>query len=260
MAGLGYLAEQTHRLDEARTWYEKAAKLAPDDFLVQYLYANNLIEDPGPDSLRQARAALSKAVQLRPDFGEAWARLGYTYQSEETLPAEAVRAMETAYRLLPSRMDVAHNLAVVYARSGERGKAEALIEGVLAARGEAEMVESAREALLDEDYFRAEELIGKQKLEEALPLLQQIRAKTARETRRANLTARIGEIEAALSFNRFVDRYNQAVTLANRGDFRGAVAILEPLVETTENPAQAEQARRLLDMLRGPEKKGGGTR
>jgi len=260
LAGLGYLEELADRPLQARPWYEKAAKAAPDDFLVQVLYARNLMEDPGPDSLRQARAALSKAVQLRPDFGEAWARLGYTYQSDETLPPEAVQVLETAYRLLPSRMDVAHNLAVVYARTGERRKAEALIEGVLVPRAEPEMVESAREALLDEDYIRAEELVGQQRLEEALPLFEQIRAKTTRESRRASLTARIGEIHAAQSFNRFVDRYNQAVALANQGDLRSAVAILEPLVETTENPEQAEQARRLLTRLKEPEKKRGGAR
>ena len=111
LAGLGFLAERAGRPAEARPYYEKAAKLAPDDFLVQYLYAKNLIDDPGPDSLRLARAALTRAVALRPDFGEAWARLGYTYQSEEELPPEAVQALETAHRLLPSRMDVAHNLA-----------------------------------------------------------------------------------------------------------------------------------------------------
>jgi tetratricopeptide (TPR) repeat protein len=259
LAGLGYLEELAERPQEARTWYAKASKLAPDDFLVQYLYATNLMESPGPDSLRQARAALSKAVQLRPDFGEAWARLGYTYQSDETLPAEAVQVLETAHRLLPSRMDVAHNLAVVYARTGERQKAEALIAVVLASRAEPEMVESAREALLDEDYIRAEELVGAQRLEEALPLLEQIRTKTTRETRRATLTARIAEVRAALAFNRFVDLYNQAVALANKGDVRGAVAILEPLVETTENPAQAEQARRLLDRLKEPERKRSGS-
>jgi Flp pilus assembly protein TadD len=260
LAGLGYLEELAGRTQAARSWYEKAAKLAPDDFLVQYLYAKNLMEDPGPDSLRQARTALSKAVQLRPDFGEAWARLGYTYQSDEALPAEAIQALETAHRLLPSRMDVAHNLAVAYARTGERRKAEALIAGVLAAGGETEMAESAREALIDEDYIRAEKLVGEQKLEEALPLLQQIRAKTTRETRRATLTARIGEIQAALAFNRFVDRYNQAVALANQGDVRGAIAILEPLVQTTAESFQIEQARRLLDRLKEPEKKSGGSR
>src|SRR6185295_13038472 len=245
MAGLGLLAERSGKPQEARTWYEKAARLAPDHFLVQYLYARNLVEDPGPDSLRQARAALAKAVKLRPDYGEAWARLGYTYQSEEALPAEALQAMETAHRLLPSRLDVAHNLAVVYARLGERQKAEALIERVLVPAGDAEMIESAREALLDEDYLHAEQLIGEQKLEEALPLLEQIRAKTTRETRRATLAARMREIRETLDFNHFVDRYNQAVALANRGDVRGAVTILEPLVAETQNPTQADQARRL---------------
>jgi tetratricopeptide (TPR) repeat protein len=260
MAGLGYLEQLAGRHQEAGTWYAKAAKLAPESFLVQYLYGINLLEDPGPDSLRHARGALSKAVQLRPDFGEAWARLGYTYQSDENLPAEAVQSLETAHRLLPSRMDVAHNLAVVYARSGERQKAEALIAGVLAPRAEPEIVESAREALLDEDYIQAEALIGEQKLEAALPLLEEIRAKTTRETRRTTLTARIEEIQGTLRFNAFVSRYNAAVDLANRGDVRGAVNILEPLAETTENPVQAEQARRLLDRLSEPEKKRSGSR
>ena len=126
---------------------------------MQYLYAANLIDDPGPDSLRQARAALTRAVALRPDFGEAWARLGYTYQGEEELPAEAIQALETAHRLLPSRIDVAHNLALAYARTGQTGKAEELIERVLVPQAPPEQIESAREALLDEEHRRAEELI-----------------------------------------------------------------------------------------------------
>ena len=260
LAGLGYLEELAERPQAARTWYEKAAKLAPDDFLVQFLYARNLMEEPGPDTLHQARAALTKAVQLRPDFGEAWARLGYTYQSEDPMPAEAVQVLETAHRLMPSRMDIAHNLAIVYARTGERQKAEALIEGVLAPRAEPELVKNAREALLDEDYIRAENLIGEQKLDQALPLLEQIRAKTTQEKRRVDLTTRIDEIRTALSFNQFVERYNQAVALANKGDLHGAIAILEPLAQTTQDPAQADQARTLLDKLREPEKKRAGSR
>jgi tetratricopeptide (TPR) repeat protein len=259
MAGLGLLAERNGRPEEARTWYAKAARLAPDHFLVQYLYARNQMADPAADSLRLARAALARTVQLRPDYGEAWARLGYTYQSEETVPAEAVQALETAHRLLPSRLDVSHNLAVVYARMGERRKAEELIEHVLVPAGDAEMVESAREALLDEDYLRAEQLMGEQKLEEALPLLEQIRAKTTREERRADLARRMREVQETIDFNRFVDRYNQAVALANRGDVRGAVAILEPLVAETRNATQADQARRLLEQLKTPERKRAGS-
>jgi len=258
-AGLGYLEELANRPAEARAWYEKAAKLAPDDFLVQYLYARNLLEDPRPDSLRLARASLSKAVQLRPDFGEAWARLGYTYQVEEELTPEAIQAMETAHRLLPSRMDVAHNLAIAYARTGQEQKAEALIEGVLAPRAEPELVANAREALLDQDYIRAEDLVDGEKLEEAIPLLEKIRARTSRESRRAEMAARIAEIREAQNFNHFVDRYNEAVALANKGDVKGAVAILEPLVEATRDPVQVERARTLIQRLKGPEKKRAGS-
>ncbi len=256
LAGLGFLAERAERPAEARPYYEKAAKLAPDDFLVQYLYAVNLTDDPGPGSLRQARAALIRAVALRPDFGEAWARLGYTYQGEEALPAEAVQALETAHRLLPSRTDVAHNLAAAYARTGQPGKAEELIERVLVPQAQPELIESAREALLDEEHRRAEELIDDQKYAEALNLLQQVKAKTSRPARRDQLEQRIDEIQRTLNFNAFVERYNQALDLANHGNVKDAVAMLEPLLATTRDPAQVERARTLIERLRPPKKKG----
>lgn len=260
MAGLGHLEELAGRPEAARPWYEKAAQLAPEDFFVQYRYAVNLIEDPGPDSLEKARAALNKAVRLRPDIGEAWARLGYTYQANDELPPEALQAMETAYRLLPSRMDVAHNLAIAYARAGQREKAEALIENVLVPRAEPEMIANAREALVDEDYAHAEDLVAEGKLDEALPILQQLRDRTSLTSRKTEITARITEIHEAQSFNRFVDGYNQAIELANRGDVRGAIAILEPLIETTQDPTQVERARSLVQRLKGPEKKRPGAK
>ncbi len=255
MAGLGHLEELAGRLEAARPLYEKAAQLAPDDFLVQYRYAMNLFEEPGADFLQKARAALTKAVHLRPDIGEAWARLGYTYQAADELSPKALEAMETAYRLLPSRMDVAHNLAIAYARTGHPDKAEALIEDVLVPRAEPEMITNAREALVDEDYARAENLINEGKLDEALPILEQIRERTSLSSRKAEITGRITEIREAQSFNRFVDSYNQAVLLANQGDVKGAIAILEPLIETTQDPTQVERARSLVQRLKGSEKK-----
>lgn len=255
LAGLGFLAERAGRTDEARSYYEKAAQLAPDDIRVQYLYADNLITHPGPDSLRKARAALSRAVALRPDFGEAWARLGYTYQAEERLPPEAVQALETAHRLLPSRMDVAHNLSLAYARTGQTAKAEELIERVLVPRATPEEIASAREGLLDEEHRRAEELVDAQKLTEALSALAAVKAKTSLPQRRAEIDRQIEEIRHTLSFNAFVESYNRAVELANRGKVQEAVAILEPLLQTTEDPMQAERARSLLERLKPVRKK-----
>jgi tetratricopeptide (TPR) repeat protein len=249
-AGLGFLRELAGRPEEARPFYEKAVRLAPDDFLVQFLYGRDLLENGGEDSLVKARAAFKKVVLLRPDYGDGWARLGYTYQSEDELTPEAVQALETAHQFLPSRPDVAHNLAVAYARTGQRQKAEDLIEKVLVPQGKPEMVENAREALLDEDHARAEDLIGEGKLTEALALLERTRAKTKSDIRRQNLTHRIDEVRHVQSYNQFVDRFNEAVALANKGDVKGAVAILEPLAEATEDPMQAQKAKDLLERLR----------
>ncbi|MEA2601012.1 MAG: hypothetical protein QOF89_2004 [Acidobacteriota bacterium] len=250
LGGLGYLAERANHPQEARSWYEKAVKLAPDDFVVQYRYARNLLEDPGPDSLRAARAALARVVALRPDFGEAWASLGYTYQSDEWVDENAIHALETARRLLPSRLDVAHNLALAYARTGHRQQAQELIDRVLAPQADPDMVTNVREALLDEDYRHAEDLVNQEKLAEALPLLEQVRDATRLPERRRTLELRIDEIHKVLDFNHFVEQYNQAVDRANHGDVQGAVAILEPLAGTVRDPNQAEQARTLLQRLR----------
>ncbi len=255
LTGLGVLAGQASRPAEARSYYEQGARLAPDSVLAQYLYAESLIADPGPDSLRLARGALSRAVAARPDFGEAWAQLGYTYQAEDELPPEAVRSLETAHRLLPSRMDVAHNLALVYARTGQTARAEELIERVLIPQATPEQVENVREALLDEERRRAEELIDTQKLAEALPLLEAVKARTSRPQRRDELAKRIEEIRHVLNFNDFVERYNQAVELASRGKVQEATAILKPLLETTQDPLQVERARSLLEHLRPVKRK-----
>jgi len=51
-----------------------------------------------------------------------------------------------------------------------------------------------------------------------------------------------------------------AVSLANKGDVQGAIAVLEPLIETTRDPMQVERARSLIQRLKGPEKKRAGSR
>jgi tetratricopeptide (TPR) repeat protein len=258
LAGLGQLAERAGKAAEARAFYEKAAPLAPADPTVQFLLARSLLADPAADSLRRARAALQKVVATSPDFGEAWASLGYTWQAEEDLGPEAVTALEAAHRLLPARMDVAHNLALAYARTGREPKAGELIERVLVPGGATpEEIESARDALLDEEQRRAEELIEADRTAEAVTLLQAVSARTTSPARREAIAGRLEEIRRRQSFNVFVERYNQAVELANQGDVKGAAALLEPLLSTTLDPMQTERARALLERLRPPARKGG---
>ncbi len=145
-------------LDCSRTWpvtlrtprpfYEKAAKLAPDDFLVQYRYAQNLLDDPRPDSLRAARVALNRAVALRPDFGEAWARLGYTTRPRNRWTRRPSRSWRRPTACCPRAWTSPTISPLAYARTGQRDQAAELIEHVLAPQADPDEVLSAREALL----------------------------------------------------------------------------------------------------------------
>jgi cytochrome c-type biogenesis protein CcmH/NrfG len=223
---------------------------------VQYLLARSLLADPGADSLRRARAALQKVVATSPGFGEAWASLGYTWQAEESLGPEAVTSLEAAHRLLPFRMDVAHNLAVAYARTGQGEKARETIERVLVPGGASpEEIENAREALVDGEQRRAEELVEADRLAEAVTLLETVSARTTSPARREAIAGRLAEIRSKQNFNLFVELYNQAVERVNQGDVKGAAAILEPLLTSTLDPMQTERARSLLERLRPPHDK-----
>lgn len=253
LASLARLAEEAGRTEEARTLLARAADLSPDDFAVQYSYAHQLLGHPDAGSTARAREALRRATRLRPDFAEAWAELGYNLIADDRLGSEGLAALETAHRLLPSRRDVAHNLAVAYARSDRLQEAQALIDGALA--GEPEYAASAKEAILHQEYRHAQELLDRQKIEEALPLLRSIQKRTARPDFSAALARQIDEIERVSAHNRFVDRYNQAVERVNRGDFAGAESILEPLIQETKDATDSQHAKDLLARLHAERKR-----
>lgn len=251
-ASLAQLAERSGRREEAKTLHARAAALSPEDWIVQYLYARNLIEDSEAGDLLKAREALRKVVRLRPQMGEAWADLGYTYQNGQNgngqngaeLGREAIAALETAHLILPGRRDVTHNLGIAYATYGRVEEAQRLVEGPL--RADAEAATSVREAILHQRLRDVEELIRQQKLAEALPLLAAIQKETSRPDFGASLARQIAEIEEVIAHNRFVAAYNEAVDKVNRGDLKGATAQLEKLVAETLDPASLRQARELL--------------
>jgi cytochrome c-type biogenesis protein CcmH/NrfG len=259
-AGLGRIAQDAGRLAEARAHYEQAARAAPDDFFLQYLWGLSLLEPapPEPATLPRAKKALQRAVELRPDFAEGWGRLAQAVSYENPLPPDAVAIYETAWRLMPSRDDFAVNLAQIYARTGQRPKAQKLIDEVLLPRKRLDYVEETREALLDGEWQEIEkELVQAGKLAEAAPRLEALLARMQASERRDTLQRRIDEIHTVLDYNGFADRYNRAIDFLNAGKDAEAMAILEELAARTRNPGQAEQARKLLDKVKaGPKGKG----
>lgn len=258
-AGLGRIAQEAGRLAEARAAYEQAAKAAPDDFFLHYLLGLSLLEPaPDPETLPKAKAALQRAIELRPDFAEGWGRLAQAMTYENPLPADAAMILETAYRLMPSRQDFAFNLAAYYARSGQRAKAEELIDKVLVPHKRLDLVAMARESILLGEWDEIEnDLIKKGKLAEAEPRLEALLPRVTTPERHEALQKRIDEIRNALDYNGFADRYNRAIDFLNAGKDAEAIALLEELSAKTRNPGQADQARALLEKIKaGPKRKG----
>lgn len=252
LAGLGVLAELDGRRDEAGAWLERAARAAPDDFLIQYRYGTNrLALAPEAAALQQAREALSRAVALRPGYADAWVRLGYALSFQVPLPPEALQAFETAHRLLPSSPEVAYNLMLARLRSGRPREAEALIDRVILAEGGAAEAERARAVWVEEARGEAERRIEEGDLDGALPLLEELAAKAPAGEARSGLERRLAEVREAAAYNRFGERYQEAVRLADEGRLEEAVRILEDLAAHAPTPGQAAEARRMLERLRG---------
>lgn len=255
-AGLGRVAAAQGRLVEARLLYEKAARLAPDDFFIHYLLGVSLIEPtPEPGALPRARAALERTVALRPDFAEGWGRLAQALSHEDPLPPEAARVFETAHRLLPARNDFVFNLALFYARTGQDARAEELIRNVLVPRRRPDLVEKARQAVLLASWQQIEHsLVKPGKLEEAVPRFEALLPRADTPESRQALQKRIDEIRGILDERSFVDRYNRAVEYVNAGRGAEATALLEEIIAGTRNPAHAREARKLLEKIRAGRK------
>lgn len=250
LAGLGVLGTQAGRSAEARPYLQRAAAAAPDDFLIQYLHgALELEQAPDPEAVRRAREALSRAVAIRPAFGDAWARLAFVTGLAGAIRREDLAPFETAHRLLPGRMDVAFNLMLAYARSGQERKAEEIIERVIAAHGTPAEAERARVAWANEVHAEAERLLQDEKLDEALPILEEAAAKAGNAEQRARLGDRIAEVKRVIAYNRFADRYNEALDLSRKMRDKEAIAILKDLIVEAPTPGQADQARWLLQQL-----------
>jgi tetratricopeptide (TPR) repeat protein len=250
LAGLGVLAELSGRKEEAGSWLERAARAAPDDFLVHYRYGLNRLElAPDRAALRQAADAFRRAVALSPGFGDAWARLGYALSFETPLPPEAERAFETAHRLRPSDTGIAYNLMLLRVRNGKAKEAEALIDRVIAVEGGPAEAERARSVWIEELRGVAERRLEQGDLEGALPLLEEITAKAA-GTQREALQRRLDEVREVLAYNRFGERYDEAVRLCEQGKWDQAIQLLEDLAAHAPTPGQADQARRMIEEIR----------
>jgi cytochrome c-type biogenesis protein CcmH/NrfG len=160
---LGAIDLRENRLSDALGHLEKAAALAPDDFIVQSAYGRGLVTqmsearaDPegAATILPQARLALGRAATISPRSARAAWMLAYAeLVGGGDVPA-AIVTLERAVQLDPSREEYRLLLAQARMREGEYDKATALLGPLMGAGRMADTRAEARRILTEVANFR----------------------------------------------------------------------------------------------------------
>jgi tetratricopeptide (TPR) repeat protein len=154
--GVTHLAAGLLRLAQSRTSeglleLERAAALAPDDFLSQYLYGAWLLRSTAPESSKQsvnaAVAALTRATKLMPESSDAFAFLAYAQMQNPVLLNAAIVSIAHAIELAPGRADYRLRWADIRFMQGANDDARKVLTEIAAVRSDPSAVADARQRL-----------------------------------------------------------------------------------------------------------------
>jgi tetratricopeptide (TPR) repeat protein len=260
---LGQALEARGLRPEAHAAFDKAIALDPADHALALAYAYALSDEampPGltevhpekglPPEIARARGLFQAATAAAPDVAEAWAGLGSTYLYEDRDFAPGIAALERAHRLMPTRLDVTHNLAELYAQSGQRGRAQDLIDRVLDRAEDPAMRAAGRSILFRGDLAEVEALVAKGDTAGAAARLRDLQAAAPGPEEKSLVESRLRDLEQFAGQKSALGQYNAAVARANANDYDGAVAILEKLLATGADPELTTEAKDLLAQMR----------
>jgi tetratricopeptide (TPR) repeat protein len=140
-ASLGVLAARQNRLDEARKHLEIASR-GSENYLVHYYYAYVLSRDGagsaslsdgyyGAETALLMRAALKKAIDLAPNFAEAYRLLAFINLVREEQLDESIVLLKNAIDLSPRRQEFSLLLAQIHMRRAEFDVARKVLEPIV---------------------------------------------------------------------------------------------------------------------------------
>ena len=264
-ADLGYFEELQRSDAEADRHYAAAVELGGNDYL-PYLLAGEhqmrrmfaMSKERGglfDADLKTARNLFARAVQLNPASARAYAGLGATYLNERNV-VPGIAALEKSWAMSPTDYNVAVELALLYARHGDRERAVDLIERVVSKSDDPQMLKMARENLLLADLQRADDLRLAGKRDEALALIRSVRDQTSDADLKRRLDEQLRKVDAQNARNLEIARYNEAVSKANAREIKAACALLDKLIAEGKEADIVEAAKKLRNDL-APEGKRG---
>lgn len=255
LGGAGLVRQSAGDLEGAEKFYLEALEKLEDSFRLNFILGDVELELLGKrrpttpaeeERLATAVAAFERTTILNPDFGEGWARLGYSYNLQTKPNAAAVPALEKGYEMLPDRSDVAYNLLLGYARAGEREEAWSLIATLEARGGDDRTVAQAREVAYQLDFQAAGALAREKRYDDSVGLFSRVAAESSNAEMQQRAASAISGIAVAATANDFPGRYSQAVETMATGDKATAAERATALAADAAPGMQAEIVNELL--------------
>jgi tetratricopeptide (TPR) repeat protein len=260
-SALGRLAEESGDDAAALASYEKAAALAPGDFMTQLRYGRTRLrslggrratDEVGGAAVAAAQAAFERAAALRPEAGVAWAGLGQAGVLANQPSPEAVAALEKALELLPpGRTDVLYNLLLARARLGDAAGVDRAAAELRAAGAGDDLLSRAREVRLQLALQEAHRLATSDRVDDAVAVLAVVRAETASPALAEQAGALLETLTKAEAHNRFAERYMEAVRLYHAGQLEAAAAIVAEMRGEAKPGRQTETLLALAERIAG---------
>ena len=245
-AEMGVAKSWQRQHGEAETYFDKAVALGSRDALPYMLYGDSILRrleanvrsNGGPPSaadVAKARDLFRKATELNPSSAIAFAGLGATYTMTTDDAAPGIAALERSLALAPSEAPTLFNLIMIEARSGRRDEAAKRIEA-LARVADAETVRQARENLFIADLNQASQLGRAGKHADAAEIMKRVAAQTTNAELRERITQQLASLDRVESTNSQVSDFQRAVEKANDGKFKEALAMIDALLPTIQEP------------------------
>ena len=150
---LGRLRVFQHRLPDAWPALEQAARLAPDDFAIQYgaavamlQYLDEAVEEKRARLEQRAHDALAQAARLTPNSPDTLAWLAYAAMRQRAWD-EAANAIATAMLLAPGRAEFRLRQADIMILRGAPNVARPMLQDIIARSGDKVSADNARRRL-----------------------------------------------------------------------------------------------------------------
>jgi tetratricopeptide (TPR) repeat protein len=236
-ASLGLAKLLARKRAESDALYETAVQLGVKEWLPYAIVGDRLA---GRGKPLEARTFYERAAKLNPDAPHAWAGIGMTYVGAEGDVKPGIAALERSLKLDASQEDAAANLAQLYIREGRRDEARKLLDTApLADDLTASRV--VRDALLADDARDAVELIRKGKEAEGTEALTKIVPQIHDPTLRAQIEKALTTVQEATQEEQQIRELNRARSFAVNRQWKEALEIVDRLLPAIHDASLREQ-------------------